>query len=181
MGLERCRPKVQQGECGAGDPLAAESLNRVTPESTPRGQPAPPPASAVLPVGQQSAEEPTRASAVFLPGNASAGTEREPQRGGQPGSRWARPKCLCRGLRRLSSRKGNPSGASAPDGGARLSERGNRGSRGPGVRLTGGAPPSSPNPRKLQTRNHDPPGGSETMGRSLRRPPAQSVQGTPVI
>lgn len=57
-----------------------------------------------------------------------------------------------------------------------------QGSRGSRARVSlAGAPPSSPNPSKFPTANHDPPGARRPRGRSLRRPPALNVQGTPRI
>lgn len=144
-GLKRCR-RSSTGRVRSWDPLAAESLNRVTFENTPSQA-----ASRLLrqrvrcccPSGQLSTEEPTHASAVS-PGNAGEGTERGAAVGpGSFGSRWARPKCsLPWDSRRLSSRKEIQTGRLPPDGGADARRAGNRAAC---VSL-GGAPPSSPNP-----------------------------------
>lgn len=182
-GLERCRPS-STGRVRSWDPLAAESLNRVTSESTPRGQLL---GSSASECGAARRVSRARKSQHALPRcfylETPAGTERGAAAGRAAlGADGLVLNALCRGtpagfrLGRKSKR-----GVCPPMEEPRLSERVTEAAAVPGVRLTGGAPPSSPNPRKLQTRNHDPPGARRPWGRSLRRPPAQSVQGTPRI
>ena len=81
---------------------------------------------------------------------------------GGPGGRWARPKrSLPRDSRRLSSRKEIQTGRLPPTEEPRLAERVTvpQGSRGSRARVSlAGAPPSSPNPSRFQTTDHDPPG-----------------------
>lgn len=179
-GLERCRPS--SGRVRSWDPLAAEALSRVTFESTPRGQLLGSSASQCGAAARRVSGARKGQHALFYP---------ETPEGTEPGAAAGRAalgadglvlNALCRGtpagfrLGRKSKR-----GVCPPMEEPTLGERVTEAAAVLGVRLTGGAPPSSPNPRKLQTRNHDPPGARRPWGRSLRRPPAQSVQGTPRI
>lgn len=149
-GLERCRPS--SGRVRSWDPLAAEALSRVTFESTPRGQLLGSSASQCGAAARRVSGARKGQHALFYP---------ETPEGTEPGAAAGRAalgadglvlNALCRGtpagfrLGRKSKR-----GVCPPMEEPTLGERVTEAAAVPGVRLTGGAPPSSPNPRKLQT------------------------------
>lgn len=157
-GLKRCR-RSSTGRVRSWDPLAAESLNRVTFESTPSRA-----ASRLhrqrvrccCPSGQQSTEEPTHASAVFYLETLEREQNGEPQ--------WGRAALGADGLVLNALCCGTPAGF-------RLGRKSRRGVCPPmeeptlGERVTvpprsracvslGGAPPSSPNPSSSRITTH---------------------------
>lgn len=135
------------------DPLAAESLNRWPRSEEHAEREAGSSAQRVrcCPPWVSRAEEPTRASAVFLPGNARRNRTGSRSGAGSRGADGLALNALCRGTPTVLPSEGNQAGRLPRWRSRGSGERVTEAAAVPGVRLTGGRPPSSPNPRKLQT------------------------------